>query len=152
MNGLNFYLLFLFTSDSSVKTIIFNRTTLLNSNYLTFCFLFVFTGQSLRHRIAGGINAVEGQYPYHVSVQWKQKIFYKEEHICGGSIIKPQWVLTAAHCWHAFNGGHFIVKAGKYNLTKIEQFEQDVEVLAAFIHPQYNASQVRYINKFVYYI
>ncbi|XP_034275704.1 serine protease 53 [Pantherophis guttatus] len=44
-------------------------------------------------RIAGGVNAQAGEWRWQVSVQ------YRSQHICGGSLINNQWVLTAAHCF-----------------------------------------------------
>uniref|UniRef100_A0A5F8GS37 Peptidase S1 domain-containing protein n=1 Tax=Monodelphis domestica TaxID=13616 RepID=A0A5F8GS37_MONDO len=43
-------------------------------------------------QIVGGQEARPHSYPYSVSIQ------YGGEHFCGGSLIRPQWVLTAAHC------------------------------------------------------
>ena len=45
--------------------------------------------------IVAGSEAPEGKYPYQVRLYSS-----KEDKIgfCGGSIIAPQWVLTAAHC------------------------------------------------------
>ena len=43
-------------------------------------------------RIIGGSDAAEGQFPYQVSL----KLYGR--HICGGSVIAANWVITAAHC------------------------------------------------------
>lgn len=45
-----------------------------------------------RLRIIGGKNSLIKSYPYMVSFE------YKGKHICGGSIINENYILTAAHC------------------------------------------------------
>ncbi|MEQ2305246.1 hypothetical protein AMECASPLE_035806 [Ameca splendens] len=44
-------------------------------------------------RIVGGTLAEENKWGWQVSMQWRGK------HVCGGAIISPHWVITAAHCF-----------------------------------------------------
>lgn len=51
-------------------------------------------------RIIGGADALPGQFPYQIS------LIVNNSHICGGSIIDNQWILTAGHCVAENMTGH----------------------------------------------
>ncbi|XP_013011134.1 transmembrane protease serine 4 isoform X1 [Cavia porcellus] len=47
-------------------------------------------------RVLGGEQASVESWPWQVSIQ------YNKQHICGGSILDPYWILTAAHCFKKY--------------------------------------------------
>jgi len=48
----------------------------------------------LNDRIIGGRDALPMEWPWQVSMQ----AVGNDYHICGGTIINSQWIMTAAHC------------------------------------------------------
>ena len=49
---------------------------------------------SAAEKVVGGFSAGEQMYP------WQVRLLVKRDDTsqCGGTLIAPQWVLTAAHC------------------------------------------------------
>ncbi|CAF1094871.1 unnamed protein product [Brachionus calyciflorus] len=63
------------------------------------------------NRIIDGDDAAPHSYPFIVSLHYKSAL-YGNLHICGGSILNDQWVLTAGHCIESF----YDVRNEKYSV------------------------------------
>ena len=88
------------------------------------------------NRIIGGTEAPKGRYPYMVNIINSSS----KKHVCGGSIISPNVILTAAHC-----GNPKLVEVGRYDVHADESLEVvEVEVKDVHKHPLYDAD--RYSN------
>ncbi|XP_060727729.1 hyaluronan-binding protein 2-like [Tachysurus vachellii] len=91
------------------------------------------------HRIYGGIKALPGGQPWQASVQVRAKGSTMHfRHVCGGTLIKPCWVLTAGHCID--NTKDFQVVLGTIDLAKPETSRQTLEVVQTIVHEQYRAT------------
>ena len=89
-----------------------------------------------RQYIVGGSLSEPGQWPWHVSVRMNGTQF------CGGSILSPHLILTAAHCFDDLitskEAKDWSVTAGDYNFQETEEFEENIQVKKILLHPRFS--------------
>lgn len=85
-------------------------------------------------KIIGGSSPPQGRFPYVASLT------YFGSHLCGGSLIAPDVILTAAHC----AGYASEVDLGRYDrsLSFLEGVHERISVAFEVKHPRYNAQSV----------
>nr|XP_047911863.1 transmembrane protease serine 9-like [Anser cygnoides] len=80
-------------------------------------------------RVIGGRPCTPRSQP------WQVALFKDMRLRCGGTLVHPQWVLSAAHCYAQ---GLMMVRLGEYNLGSLDGTEQFRLASRLVLHPRYN--------------
>lgn len=59
-------------------------------------------------RIVGGTEAPQGAWPW--QAQLRDIYASRDEQYCGGTLVAPQWLVTAAHCVTGMKPSDFRVR------------------------------------------
>ncbi|XP_046630049.1 trypsin-1-like [Neodiprion virginianus] len=84
-------------------------------------------------RIAGGSTASIKDFPYQLSMRWKNN------HYCGASLISSKWAVSAAHCTFNRRTSELTLLAGTSNRLFGGQLRN---VFLAINHPRYKAKSI----------
>ncbi|CAG7722536.1 unnamed protein product [Allacma fusca] len=95
------------------------------------------------------VIAPKNAYPHQVSLQWFSNGKWK--HFCGGSIIGPDKISTAAHCLENYPEQHeYRVVAGAHNILKSEESQQIRFFKKVVLHPNYDKETIDYDYAVIY--
>ena len=128
-------------------------TDLLSDEQIDSLFKNIFSGSKARHRlglhdfvengrIVGGVPAAMEDHPWTVSVRKVQLC----NHFCGGSLISPRWIVTAAHCmWKKLPWKIFVVAGGRSREGR-DKGDQAIMVQEVINHKEFNACKRNWWN------
>lgn len=85
-------------------------------------------------RVIGGVDGQHGSWPWQVGLYVGDSKFS-----CGGSLIKPDWVLTAAHCIDPkLQVSDYRVRLGDWHRYYYDGTEQVLNASKVIVHSQYH--------------
>ncbi|XP_066429523.1 plasma kallikrein isoform X2 [Eleutherodactylus coqui] len=92
-----------------------------------------------KNRIVGGSNSSLGEWPWQVSMHLKLS---SQRHVCGGSIISNNWIVTAAHCVARWPLPRFwSIYVGITNQSEITPTTPVLEIEQIIVHPNYTIAE-----------
>ncbi|XP_064618831.1 trypsin-like [Lineus longissimus] len=87
------------------------------------------------NRIVGGIVATAHSWPWMISL--KEYGF----HMCGGSLINNNYIISAAHCFEGASAraSNWQAVLGSHRQSRTEASQQNIGISRIIVHPKYNS-------------
>ncbi|XP_020916346.1 chymotrypsin-like elastase family member 2A [Exaiptasia diaphana] len=103
-------------------------------------------GHRQETRIVGGTAAQPGEWPWQVMLMYKRSDNGEWSQFCGGTLVTPDWVVTASHCVSDIDPSTYAdyrIRAGAHQRNQTNM-GSDIERI--YIHEDYNAYPYQYDN------
>ncbi|XP_062524707.1 uncharacterized protein LOC101737507 isoform X2 [Bombyx mori] len=86
-----------------------------------------------RSRVVGGDAAVAGAWP------WQAALYRDGDFQCGATLIHPQWLLSASHCFYQATEAHWVARLGALRRGAWPRgpWERVSRVVQVVTHPKY---------------
>uniref|UniRef100_A0A8C6SBW4 pancreatic elastase n=1 Tax=Neogobius melanostomus TaxID=47308 RepID=A0A8C6SBW4_9GOBI len=104
---------------------------------------------TVEKRVVGGQVAKPNSWPWQISLQYRSGFNYY--HICGGTLIRAGWVMTAAHlyltiikrtpCACVLSARTWRIVLGDHDISNHEGSEQYMSVSNVYIHPDWDRNR-----------
>jgi len=91
--------------------------------------------------VVGGSEAGVLEFPWQISLRVRDNATGMYSHICGGSIISDQWIVTAAHC---VMSGPYILVTGEHDEKKKNPYKEVHRISKIITHPRWNFNTIDY--------
>lgn len=84
-------------------------------------------------------NAADGETEFG-EFPWMVALFADKSYVCGGSLIRPNVVVTAGHCVFSRRNANLVVRAGEWDSKTTDEVRpfQEQRVSRVIMHEQYN--------------
>ncbi|KAL0156694.1 hypothetical protein M9458_047940, partial [Cirrhinus mrigala] len=89
-------------------------------------------------RIVGGINSVEGEWPWQVSMHFSGNLY------CGASVLSDEWLISAAHCFSKERLADPRMWTAHLGMLNQGSAKHVAEIRRIMVHEYYNARNFDY--------
>lgn len=96
------------------------------------------SAENVQPRIVGGKPAEPGAYPWMVALLFSNVESDFSAQFCAGTLVHPEWVLTAAHCVAELRPESLDLLIGQVSLDAADN--ERVRAAGIFVHPDYIAT------------